>query len=195
MIIITLLIFLLGFTAVCAVVSVIVKEVSSSTGKGKAKDVLVQILNEHEIDNYSYEQFGDGQIILNDKNFGRIWVLNTDGGYSGFPYNSISDVELIVNDNITYESSLSSTTGRAIVGGVVAGGLGAIIGGATGKKNGKKTIDKIELIISYYDDNHSYDLITLLESRYGEKLDEDSCESAYRQGLLWSKRITALIGR
>lgn len=183
----------LGVTAVGAVASVIGKEMESSSGKKVARKTLQSIVEGMEVKNYEHEQFHDGQIIVNDKARGIMWVVDENGGYSYHGYGLLSDVELIVDDMVEYQTSLSSATGRAIVGGVLAGGIGAVVGGVTGKKNSKKTINKVELIISYNDSDHPYSRITLLDSRHGEKLDPDSCERAYSSGLKWSKKITALM--
>lgn len=60
-------------------------------------------------------------------------------------------VELRIDDNIITQKSNANTVGRAIVGGVLAGGAGAIIGGLSGKTTQKKEIKKINIIIGQRD--------------------------------------------
>lgn len=189
----TLILWLIGLTVVGAFISVIAKEFDNSKGKGNAKNTLNEQLQEEGIEDYNYEQFEDGHIIMHDRTYGRIWVVDSGGGYVATPYSDIADVELIIDDSTEYKSSLSSAAGRAIVGGVVAGGVGAIIGGVTGKKNGKKIVNKIELLISYHDYDFPYSRITLLESQHGEKISDYTYENAYSQGLQWSRRLTSMM--
>ena len=66
-----------------------------------------------------------------------------------FDFSSIVSVEQIKNGITIYKKSNSSTIGRALVGGVLAGGAGAVIGGTTGKQTGEdkctSLITKIQL--------------------------------------------------
>ena len=67
------------------------------------------------------------------------------------PYSKIKEVNLIKEEEIIEKSK--STVGRATVGGLLLGPLGAVIGGldGTGKKNKKETNNFI--IIKYDEDN------------------------------------------
>lgn len=70
-------------------------------------------------------------------------------GYIGrFPISTIAECELTVDNVTNYKTSIKSSAGRAIVGGVLAGGIGAVIGGVTGKKVGSNVVKRIDLIIS-----------------------------------------------
>lgn len=61
-----------------------------------------------------------------------------------FKFNEISDYELLENGTTVASGGL----GRAIIGGALLGGAGAIVGGVTGQKKTKKIIDMLVLQIS-----------------------------------------------
>ena len=65
------------------------------------------------------------------------------------------DYELVV-DGETYTKG-GVSIGRALVGGAVFGGVGAVIGGTTGKKSQKEMIKKMYIRITL---NHTYDTYT-----------------------------------
>lgn len=46
-----------------------------------------------------------------------LWIYK-NGGYIGHRYNRITDIELVINDSLAYKTSLASSAGRVIVGGV-----------------------------------------------------------------------------
>ena len=65
-----------------------------------------------------------------------------------FEYNEILDFD--INNQMSYKTSTSagSMLGRAVVGGVLTGGVGAVIGGATAKKETKGIIEEYKVNIS-----------------------------------------------
>ena len=175
------------------VLTFIIQAIAKSNGKNKALTALEGLKREKGMQEYEYEQFDDGQIIVHDISNSMIWVVDTYGGWVGRSYKNIADVELIVDDAVEYKSSLSSSTGRAIVGGVLAGGVGAIIGGVTGKKNTSKVVHRIELILSYRNcTDIMYSRIILLDNPKGEPISSDRCIEEYESGLYWSKLISSL---
>jgi hypothetical protein len=85
--------------------------------------------------------------------------------FKTYDFKSIIDVKKIVDDEIISVSSTGSTIGRSLVGGALAGGIGAIIGGATSKKMGNKAIKNLELEILLNDIDHPSYRIEFFESR------------------------------
>lgn len=65
-----------------------------------------------------------------------------------YEYNEILDFD--INNQMSYKTSTStgSMLGRAIVGGVLTGGVGAVIGGTTAKKETRSAIAGYEVNIS-----------------------------------------------
>ncbi|MEK4713545.1 hypothetical protein [Sporosarcina sp. FSL K6-5500] len=191
--IITLFLWGLGLTAIAAVIVTIIKEIDGSIGRGKAKKTLENVLVEHKIVDYYWEQFEDGQILLHDRTYGSFYVIGSNGGAIGMWYTNILNVELVIDDSVAYQSSLTSATGRAIVGDVLAGRVGAIIGGVTGKKNSRKVVHRVEMILSFNSSDYPYSKITLLDSQQGEEISGYAYETAYAKGLQWSRRVSALL--
>ncbi|MFR9553411.1 MAG: SHOCT domain-containing protein [Rikenellaceae bacterium] len=86
-------------------------------------------------------------------------------------FSSIVSIEQIKNGTTIYQKSTSGAIGRALVGGVLAGGVGAIVGGSTAKQNGKEKctslLTKIQLNdianpsieIVWYKDKQGYENI------------------------------------
>lgn len=72
-----------------------------------------------------------------------------------YSFDNIVDYELVV-DGETYTKG-GASIGRALVGGAVFGGVGAVIGGTTGKKSQKEMIKKMYIKITL---NHTYDTYT-----------------------------------
>ena len=64
-----------------------------------------------------------------------------------YDYNKILQCELVVDGETYLKQSTGNTAGRAILGGLLLGGVGAIIGGVTGKSKQNETIRSIDLKI------------------------------------------------
>ena len=95
--------------------------------------------------------------------------------------------EIIVDGNIIVKTSTTSTIGRAVVGGVITGGVGAVIGGVTGKKSHNEVVKKIDLKICVNDSSNPFYKIRFLdtECKKGDSIYNDSYENAERwQGII-----------
>ncbi|WP_436665643.1 hypothetical protein, partial [Bacillus cereus] len=114
-------------------------------------------------------------------------------GWVSRGYGRITDIELSIDDSVAFQSSLSSATGRAIAGGVLAGGVGAIIGGVTGRKNGKKIVHRITLTISFNTPDRPYARVTFLDNQQGVDIYSDEYKRAEEDALYWSKLISSLM--
>lgn len=82
-------------------------------------------------------------LIAIDDNSQQIAIREAVGEIRKYTYSAILSCEVLEDGETTYKKS--STVGRAIVGGVIAGGAGAIIGGLSGKENKTK---KLNILIS-----------------------------------------------
>lgn len=76
-----------------------------------------------------------------------------------YAYNDILNYELIEDGN----SLSKGGVGRAIVGGVLFGGIGAIVGGSTGYKQ-KQTCTKLQIKITLNNINHPIEYITFISA-------------------------------
>lgn len=74
-----------------------------------------------------------------------IYEMESKGKYLSeiYNYNEILEVEIIENGNSISKTSTTSLAGRALLGGLILGGVGAVIGGITAKK---ETLDNIKQI-------------------------------------------------
>ena len=82
--------------------------------------------------------------------------------YTVFNYNQIVDFELLEDGN----SIASGGLGRAIVGGIAFGGVGAIVGGVTGKKKSKDTCTSLQIKLTVKDYYSPTFYITLISSEF-----------------------------
>jgi len=86
-----------------------------------------------------------GNLIAIDNSSEQLVFGDVVGNFHKYHYSKILSCEIIEDGETTYKKS--STVGRAIVGGVLAGGVGAIIGGLTGKEKENKEIKYLDLKI------------------------------------------------
>ena len=63
------------------------------------------------------------------------------------PFQNIISVQLIENNDIIEQKSLGSTIGRTVVGGFLAGGAGAIVGGLSATAKQKKAVSSVKVKI------------------------------------------------
>lgn len=181
-------------TIILAIASVIFEEIDRKKVSDYTTSMLNQLMGDKNIQDYEWQKFGDGSILMNDYERNVLYVITADGWVSrGHEY--INNVEFTIDDAMAFQSSLSSATGRAIVGGVLAGGVGAIVGGVTGKKNGKKVVNRITLTISFSTRDAPYKRITLLDNKQGVEIYSSEYEYAERLGLHWSNLITSLMNK
>jgi hypothetical protein len=62
-----------------------------------------------------------------------------------YNYNKILQCEVVVDGQTILKQSTTGTLGRSILGGILGGGVGAIIGGTSASKTSKEKISNIEL--------------------------------------------------
>lgn len=80
-------------------------------------------------------------------------------------FKDILSSEIIENDESVIKTQRSSQIGGAIIGGIVLGGVGAIIGGLSGKKHQINKIKNIDLQILINDSKHPIYKINFLSVR------------------------------
>ena len=152
-------------------------------------------LNELNIDTESYFLKNDQIKIGIDVKQRKVFEAGLEDNISTFDgsyhprfqlidLNNVIDVEIIEDNQVINKVSNSSMIGRALVGGVLTGGVGAVIGGNTAKSKVTNTVKVISLRFRMNDiDNPYYDIIvfsrskgldrgsTLFKSKYKEILD------------------------
>ena len=129
----------------------------------KAEDLKLRLQNEEPINN-----LGKTAISIDFKN----GVLKFDYGTVS-ALNDVSDIVycgIEVNDVKSTETSNSSAIGRAVVAGVLTGGIGALIGGFTAKQEQVVNVNSVSLVLTFIDKPSSIIKIDL-----------------YRSGAFWNK--------
>lgn len=115
---------------------IVVGMIASSKDKTRKKhETLVKDQlksNGIELDHILFDYDSESSICIDDTNSKVVFTTLIDGRNRStiFDYNEVLDFEVKQNDTTSYKNSLSG----ALVGGVVAGGVGAIIGSQRNKK-------------------------------------------------------------
>lgn len=88
--------------------------------------------------------------IAIDENQEKFCLLNfiaQGTSYDVLSYKDLLSTELVVDGNSITKTSTSSSLGRALLGGLVLGGLGAIIGGLSGKTKTADEVNRVDLVL------------------------------------------------
>lgn len=136
------------------------------------KHVVKKYENFVKSQSYAY----NGHYVLVDEENQQVLYVHTttfDGIQVGanisskiIPFEQILGVEICENGNSVFKKSTSSAVGRAIVGGVLLGGVGAVIGGVTGKDKEKKTLESYKILIQLVDVKDPSFTIDLVNSAF-----------------------------
>lgn len=121
-----------------------------------------------------------------------------------YPYAAILSCEIIEDGETAYRKS--SSIGRAIVGGVIAGGVGAIIGGFSGKERENKEIKYLDLRIVLKDTNNSSFKVRFFDSwedtyktkksvRISDPVDGHKLQKATEQLKYWKDLLEIIIDK
>ncbi|ETT82252.1 SHOCT domain-containing protein [Viridibacillus sp. FSL R5-0477] len=119
------------------------------------------------IESQSYtSKDNDVKLILDEDNkkIGIINLLN-DNAFE-YDYKDILEVTILENGDTVTKTSRSSQVGGALLGAVVAGGVGAIIGGLTGERSSTQHIENIELKIIVNDYKYPVHIIPFFDTKF-----------------------------
>ena len=97
------------------------------------------------------KQVGSWGLIAIDDNKKQIAIKEHEGTIVIYSYNDILSCEIVEDGETVYQKS--RTIGRSIVGGVIAGGAGAVIGGRSGKTKEKRGVKSLVLRIVFKSTN------------------------------------------
>lgn len=175
---------------------IIVVIIAAVVGQGKKAD-YEKFLKDNKITvTKKSKPFKDGKIIIFDQPKSKLWIYQPlMKKQIGFVSNQITGCELIIDNETNYSSSIASTAGRAVIGGLIAGGVGAIIGGVTSSKKGNSTVKYMQLTLSTSDLNNPYIKIVALKDSNGVKRDSTGFRTQYDNAMHWCKFIEALTHR
>jgi hypothetical protein len=120
---------------------------------------------------------------------------NFDYNISIFDCKDFLQSEVIVDGESVTKTSRGSQIGGAIIGGILTGGVGAIIGGLSGKKNTTDTISKIHLQITVNDTTKPVRTIMYIDEKKSLKKDNPKYKEAHEKAIHWHNLISVLIKR
>lgn len=103
----------------------------------------------------------NGYILVNSFKEPSYRLVNT------IDLNKVIDIELREDNDIVTKVSTASVVARGVVGGVVAGGIGTIIGGATAKSNSSSSLKEISIRFKLSDMNNPYQEILVAYKKDG----------------------------
>jgi hypothetical protein len=140
------------FIMVAIVGLMILKLVVTSQNKQKIGESLSSISDF----NITQKIIGDNGLsgLAIDENKKEICLIKNDSGnlsYLIIPYRDLLSSEIFEDGKTITRTSRTSQFGSAIIGGLALGGVGAIIGGLSGKKTSTNQVNQIDLRITVND--------------------------------------------
>lgn len=164
--------------------------------KTMAIDNLIK--NQHLTKNHFYSNEDLTQAIVIDEEkavIGIIEFLNKQMKLIPIPFSSIIESELKEDDETVTKSSRGSQIGGAIIGSVIAGGVGAAVGGLSGKKVSVTKSKRIDLEITVNDLNNPIHRINFMN--YPNSINKDSIlyKEKYDKAIHWHKLMDIIIKR
>ncbi|MEB2281083.1 SHOCT domain-containing protein [Lysinibacillus xylanilyticus] len=141
------------------------KSITKMTVEDIKNAIIAQKVNKIELDNFnptksigSFIEFDD----VNKKFLILSAILRKRNKATVYNYSDIVDFELLEDG----ESVSSGGLGRALVGGALFGGTGAIVGGVTGPKKSKSICSSLKLKITLNNINNPAVYVTFIESDF-----------------------------
>lgn len=131
----------------------------------------------------------DGSDVLlydTDNKTIKFYMNNESTRYS---FADILQCEIIEDGRTTVKKSTSGTIGRALLGGLLAGGVGAIIGGVTSSAKVQEKINRISVRIIVNDPNHPSWEIFYLNSIFGEQ----KGSYLYNRAMISARNVHAML--
>ncbi|BDM75698.1 MULTISPECIES: hypothetical protein [Lactococcus] len=92
--------------------------------------------------------------------------------------NKIIDIELREDNDIVTKVSTASVVARGVVGGMLAGGIGTIVGGATAKSKSSSSLKEISIRFKLSDRNNPYQEILVAFNKNG--ISKEKQQEVYR---------------
>lgn len=115
------------------------------------------------------------------------------------PFDKIISVELLEDNTILSSKSLLRTVGGGVIGGALAGGAGAIVGGLSGNHKQEKTVSKVQVKIKLRDISNASLVIDCFDSRTMTTEGKSSIKPTsmegyiYKQGLEHATKICDMV--
>lgn len=154
--------YIIVFTILIGIIAGVYK---SKKSKNRLKDLETRLKN---LINFSASKqilgFENTYLFAVDESGKKIAILQEDEDII-IKFSELIGVEIIEDGVITQKKSLSRTLGGALVGGVLAGGVGSVIGGLSGESTQKNKVSNISIKILIRDINKPSVVIECFNSR------------------------------
>jgi len=112
---------------------------------------------------------------------------------STFDYKDILETEVIIDGETVTKTSRSSQVGGAILGGILAGGVGAIIGGLSGKSSSKEKVKTIQFKIIVNDIKEPLQIITFFNESKSIDRNNEKFIKANKEIMHWHSLFKIII--
>lgn len=112
-----------------------------------------------------------------------------------FSYKDVLSVEIVEDGETVTSTVRSSQIGGALIGGIALGGIGAVIGGLSGKTKTTGTVRKIILRLVVNNTNNPLHEVSFLNSETGIKQTDSRYQDAMQKARHWNGLIEVLIKR
>lgn len=106
---------------------------------------MLQILHNKKDFNVAREFANENFVLGVDNDNRKIFVLVNNDKERIFAYSDLMSVQVIENNEVSYNKSTTRTIGGAIVGGALLGGAGAIVGGLSGSYKQKDSVESLKV--------------------------------------------------
>lgn len=158
------------------------------------KNLLDKKINQLEMSIDKQYQFRNEQLIgINEEHQKLIYINNYNDEISVYDYKDILESQ-IVEDNIQItKTSRSSQIAGALIGGVIAGNVGAMIGGLSGDRIATKKVKTMELHVIVNDINNPIKKIKFLDIGFEVKSNHPDYIKASEEINLWHRIISVMI--
>lgn len=136
---------------------------------------------------------GDTGLAIDEERKKIVLIKNGPEGVDLIPitYRDVLSSEIFVDGETITKTARGSQLGGALIGGLALGGVGAIIGGLSGKKRSSKKIKRIDLRIAVNDTKNPLHDINFMDVE-GKK-DGKVYQSAMDQARHWHGLIAVLV--
>ena len=185
---------ILGFVIVGGIVAGILQGITTSE---KKKDMLSEI---DKVDDFTVSQQimgnnGESGLAIDEARHKFCLIKQEYGTISTkiYTYKDLLETEILEDGSSITKTSRGSQLGGILIGGLALGGVGAIIGGLSGKKNQIDKVSSIDLKIIVNDTETPMFLINFLKSSDGYKKDSFVYKTGIQTIREWNSRMAVLI--
>lgn len=187
------LLALIGIGTVLYGGSVKGKEIDDENSKRKDKIKKLISKNNIEYDDIVFSLDNKLSLLFDDKHQ-KIYFINLDK-VKQYSYSDILESRIVENKESITVTSRGSQIGGALLGGIIAGGIGAIIGGLSGSKHNINKIDSLELYIIVNDTIQPIQKISFLKNDNGMSPKDKKYIEIKNRVEHWHSLISVLIRR